>query len=160
MNKEKDSGIPMIFEKDTDGNPGWGVCSLLSKTQVGRSHYMKYDFQLPKADNILNLALGQKVTLCCLNNDDQVAKKDYYLFSPKNTKGKFSILARMDGKEDDGVKLVKGEGDFVSLHKYSFFSSKTKQKKRKKKFDSSYRYFFHLFVSFLVSSSCRRFKRR
>lgn len=114
IKKEKD-GIPMIFEKDQDGNPGWGVCSLLSKKQIGRSNFMKYDFQLPKADNILNLALGQKVTLCCLNNDNQVAKKDYYLLSPKNTKGSFSILASMDGKEDEGVKLAKGEGNFSKV---------------------------------------------
>ena len=82
-------------------------CSALS---------MKYEFKLPKADNILNLALGQKVSLCCLDNEDKVAKKDYYLFSPKSKKGSFSILARADGLDDDDfVKLAKGEGDFVSL---------------------------------------------
>lgn len=108
-------GIPMVFETDDDGNAEWGVCTLEKKTQLGRSQFVKYDFKLPKADNVLNLALGQKVSLCCLDNKDRVAKNDYYLFSPKKTKGSFSILAREDGAENgDGMSLAKGQGDFVS----------------------------------------------
>ena len=91
---EKESGIPMVFDTEDDGSVSWGVCTLASKKKIGRSKFMKYEFKLPKADNILNLALGQKVSLCCLDNEDKVAKKDYYLFSPKSKKGSFSILAR------------------------------------------------------------------
>lgn len=109
-------GIPMVFETDDDGNAEWGVCTLEKKTQLGRSQFVKYDFKLPKADNVLNLALGQKVSLCCLDNKDRVAKNDYYLFSPKKTKGSFSILAREDGAENgDGMSLAKGQGDFTKV---------------------------------------------
>lgn len=112
-NNEKE-GIPMTFGNDNDGNVSWGVCTLLSKKKMGRSKYMQYEFKLPSEENILNLALGQKVSLCCLDDEDRVAKKDYYLFSPKSKKGSFSILASADGFEDDDVMLAKGEGDFVS----------------------------------------------
>jgi hypothetical protein len=112
----KENGVPMIFDKDNDGNMSWGVCTLSAKKKLGRSNYMKYDFKLPKAENILNLALGQKVSLCCLDNDNKVAKKDYYLFTPKNGKGSFSILSSIDGsEEEDNLKLTSGEGDFVSF---------------------------------------------
>ena len=115
-NSEKENGIPMTFENDEDGNVGWGVCTLSSKTKIGRSQFMQYEFDLPNEENILNLALGQKITLCCLDDEDRVAKKDYYMFSPKSKKGSFSILTpSVDGTEDDNdVKLAKGEGDFVS----------------------------------------------
>ncbi len=113
--KTEQEGIPMKFEKDKDGNVGWGVCTLASKKQLGRSKFIKYDFKLPNIDNVLNLALGQKVSLCCLDNEDRVAKKDYYLFSPKNNRGSFSILVSSDNSENDDIKLKKGEGDFVSI---------------------------------------------
>jgi NAD(P)H-flavin reductase len=112
----KENGVPMIFDKDNDGNMSWGVCTLSAKKKLGRSNYMKYDFKLPKAENILNLALGQKVSLCCLDNDNKVAKKDYYLFTPKNGKGSFSILSSIDGsEEEDNLKLTSGEGDFSKV---------------------------------------------
>jgi hypothetical protein len=119
LKKKEKEGTPMIFEKGQDGSLGWGVCTLASKKQVGRSNFVRYDFELPKSENVLNLALGQKVALCCLDNRDRVAKKDYYLFSPKNNKGSFSILSSMDGSEIDDAKLGKGEGSFVSNESFS-----------------------------------------
>ncbi len=115
LKRNDKEGVPLKFEKDDDGNIGWGVCTLSSKKKLGRSKFMEYEFKLPKVDNILNLALGQKITLCCLDNEDRVAKKDYYLYSPKNKKGRFSIIADVDGTSEDEKQLTKGEGDFVSL---------------------------------------------
>jgi len=114
LKRSDKEGVPLKFDKDDDGNIGWGVCTLSSKKKLGRSKFMEYEFKLPKVDNILNLALGQKITLCCLDNEDRVAKKDYYLYSPKNKKGKFSIIANIDWANEDD-KPPKGEGDFSKV---------------------------------------------
>jgi hypothetical protein len=84
--------VPMKFNTSDPITQGWGVCSLASKKKVGRSRYMQYDFSLPQANNTLTLALGQQITLSCLDSDENVARGDFYLFSPRNGKGKFSIL--------------------------------------------------------------------
>jgi hypothetical protein len=105
-------GEPIEFEDAGDGEE-WGVCTLASKKPIGRSQYMQYDFKLPRADNTLQLGLGQQVTLCCLDSDDNVAKKNYFLYSPKNTMGSFSVLAST--KAGGEKKLRPGEGDFVSI---------------------------------------------
>mmetsp|Transcript_25703 Transcript_25703/g.29368 ORF Transcript_25703/g.29368 Transcript_25703/m.29368 type:complete len:472 (-) Transcript_25703:1788-3203(-) len=111
-----DDGVPMDFVgDDADSEEEWGICTLASKKQLGRSKFMQYDFNLPKADNVLNLALGQKATLCCLDENDNVAKRDYFLFSPRKKKGQFSIVAAMDGSEDYDVKVKRGEGDFTNV---------------------------------------------
>lgn len=104
-------GEPLEFEDAGDGDE-WGVCTLASKKPVGKSQYIQYDFNLPRPDNTLQLALGQQVTLCCLDEDENVAKKNYFLYSPKNTMGSFSILA--SAQPGGEKKLRPGEGDFVS----------------------------------------------
>lgn len=89
--KEKVEGEPVEF--DPLISDGWGVCTLTSKSKVGRSNFVKYDFSLPKANHILNLALGQQISLCCLDKSENVSKGDFYLFSDRNQLGSFSILA-------------------------------------------------------------------
>jgi len=83
-------GTPMEFhDEEMDG---WGVCSLASKEPMGRSQFVKYEFDMPRKDNTLDLLSGQQVTLCYLNKRDYVAKGNYYLYSPPTSKGSFSII--------------------------------------------------------------------
>ena len=53
---------------------------------------MQYEFSLPQANHSLALALGQQIALTCLDSLENVVRGDFYLFSPRNGKGKFSIL--------------------------------------------------------------------
>mmetsp|Transcript_6103 Transcript_6103/g.7094 ORF Transcript_6103/g.7094 Transcript_6103/m.7094 type:complete len:445 (+) Transcript_6103:123-1457(+) len=85
-------GIPMDFSDEENATGGWGVCTLSSREEVGRSQFVKYEFDLPLEDNTLDLLLGQQVTLCYLDKREYVAKADYYLSSPRTSKGSFSIL--------------------------------------------------------------------
>jgi len=84
-------GTPMEFSEEV--NDGWGVCSLSSRATVGRSQFVRYEFDLPQKDNTLDLLSGQQVTLCYLDKRDSITKGNYYLYSPKSSKGSFSILA-------------------------------------------------------------------
>eukprot|EP00560_Eucampia_antarctica_P003824 CAMPEP_0197834184 /NCGR_PEP_ID=MMETSP1437-20131217/21486_1 /TAXON_ID=49252 ORGANISM="Eucampia antarctica, Strain CCMP1452" /NCGR_SAMPLE_ID=MMETSP1437 /ASSEMBLY_ACC=CAM_ASM_001096 /LENGTH=155 /DNA_ID=CAMNT_0043438693 /DNA_START=802 /DNA_END=1266 /DNA_ORIENTATION=- len=61
--------------------------------RVGRSKFMQYDFSLPQTNNMLNLALGQQLSMCCLDKRENVSKGEYYVFSDRNQLGTFSILA-------------------------------------------------------------------
>jgi hypothetical protein len=113
-------GSPMTFEGE--GEDGWGVCTLSSVKRLGRSQYTEYEFKLPRQDHVLQLALGQQLTLCCLDSADNVAKKNYYVY-PKDSKkskgnGQFSIVAK-EYEPEDKVEMKKrrarGEGKFVSF---------------------------------------------
>jgi len=84
--------VPMKFNVSDPVTQGWGVCTLLSKKKMGRSRYMQYEFSLPQANNTLALALGQQIALSCLDSGKNVVRGDFYLASPRNGKGKFSIL--------------------------------------------------------------------
>lgn len=94
-------GTPLIFDKDNDGQVGWGVASLLSKKKLGETSYVQYDFQLPLPEHTLPLALGQQLDLCCLSNDNQVNKGAFYLFSDREKKGSFSIVAPLSKENED-----------------------------------------------------------
>jgi len=108
-------GIPLEF----DGKDGWGVCTLESKMDLGRSSYVQYDFKLPDPDNTLPLTLGQKLMLCCLDSSDNVSKKSYYVFSPKKSRGFFSIVAPKNPPKPEereaAKRRAKGEGDFSQV---------------------------------------------
>lgn len=105
----------MEFEGDGGVEDGWGVCTLSSVTPIARSQYKEYEFKLPKAEHVMQLALGQQLTLCCLDSADNVAKRNYYVYSPKNTRGQFSIITS-EYVPEDVVEMKKrrarGEGDF------------------------------------------------
>jgi len=129
------SGVPMKFNSSDPITQGWGVCTLLSKKKVGRSRYMQYEFSLPYANNTLPLSLGQQITLSCLEADEKVVRGDFYLFSPRNGQGRFSVLlpdishipdaskttGNGGGKLDSQAlatleyELGKDSGDFVSI---------------------------------------------
>lgn len=121
-NNEPD-GIPMYFDEVTSTNEGWGVCTLAGKKQVGRSQFVQCDFDLPQGDNFLDLGLGQQVTLCCLDENDDVAKDNYYVYSPRKTLGSFSILVPSKGRFDresypnfaDVLKRELEVGDEIAL---------------------------------------------
>jgi len=105
-----------------EGEDGWGVCTLASVHKLGRSQYTEYEFKLPRQDHVLQLALGQQLTLCCLDSADNVAKKNYYVYSKDSKKGKrkgqFSIVARKYVPEDKvemKKRRARGEGKIVSF---------------------------------------------
>jgi hypothetical protein len=113
--QKESEGLPMVFEGDAAD--GWGVCTLASVKPLGRSQYSEYEFKLPNAENILQLTLGQQLTLCCLDSADNVAKRNYYVYSPKNTKGQFSVITSPYQPEVDvemKKRRARGEGNFVS----------------------------------------------
>jgi len=109
-------GIPMTFS----GEGGWGICTLVSKkpilpkqsvdqqNYISSPCYYEYEFALPKKDNTLPLALGQQLTLCCLDDNNQVAKGDFYTFSPRNKKGSFSILLPVYSRKEEHVSFQLG----------------------------------------------------
>mmetsp|Transcript_18150 Transcript_18150/g.25836 ORF Transcript_18150/g.25836 Transcript_18150/m.25836 type:complete len:475 (+) Transcript_18150:162-1586(+) len=113
-NSISDPGIPMPFD-DTEGD-GWGKCILRSKKAVGSSDaFVQYDFDLPQKDFVLPLQLGQKLTLCCLDEDNNVAKGEFYLFSPRDTKGSFSIVAPCGQIEKADLLLGKDNAKFANV---------------------------------------------
>jgi len=84
--------VPMDF--DDVATEGWGVCTLQQKQKLGQSSFWKYDFALPNDDMILGLELGQELTMCVLDNDDNVAKGSFYPYVAERIvrPGGFSIL--------------------------------------------------------------------
>lgn len=97
-------GTPMDFTDEA--TEGWGVCTLASREEVGRSRFVRYGFDLPREDHTLDLLTGQQLTLCYLDRRDNAAKGDYYPYSPKAQKGSFSILVPRDKRvyaEDEEI---------------------------------------------------------
>jgi len=118
---------PMPFE---DENEGWGVCTLRARKRLGRTQFMQFDFDLPKPEYTVPLDLGQKLSLCCLDDDGNVARGSFFPFSMQSAAkpGSFSILApnvdseesifRMGIENANFVRVIKNElkvGDEVAL---------------------------------------------
>lgn len=111
--KETDD-IPMVFA----GEDGWDVCTFVGKQSLGRSQFELYEFKLPKPENTLPLTLGQKITLCCLDDENNVAKRNFSVFSPKSAKGSFSIIASrnfVDVATEKAKVKNSGEGSFTEV---------------------------------------------
>lgn len=101
--------VPMKF---ATGQEGWGVCTLLERRDVpmkssagedsvAAAEYVEYTFSLPRADNYIPLALGQQVSMCCLDSEQNVAKGDFYPFSPRFQTGSFSIVVPKCGDVEE-----------------------------------------------------------
>jgi len=110
----------MVFDETDVETQGWGVCSLASKQSMGKSGYVRYEFNLPRSDHILPLGMGQQLTLCCLDNENNVAKGDFHLSSSlltnKPTLGKFSIVLPEKGRVgDDGGVVSSGSSSDLEL---------------------------------------------
>jgi len=90
--RSKEVGVPMPF--DDEAKDGWGVCTVKSKRKLGKTSFVEYVFELPEPDYVLGLDLGQQISMCCLDNDSNVAKGDFFSYNqaavPKP--GQFSIL--------------------------------------------------------------------
>lgn len=112
-----DTGIPMSF--DATDKQGWGVCTLRSKRRLGKSSFVQYDFDLPEPDYTLPLALGQQISLCCLDNESNVAKGDFFPYNHDAIQkpGSFSILA--PNRSPDAIEFALGEdgANFVRVLK-------------------------------------------
>jgi len=101
-------GIPMPFE----GDDGWGKSSFRSRKFVGKSAYIQYDFDLPDSEYTLPLQLGQKLTLCSLDENNRVQKGDFYVSSPRANKGSFSLVAPLEDMEE---QIGKSNAKFVAM---------------------------------------------
>jgi hypothetical protein len=114
-------GIPMPFDSSSQG---WGVCTLRSKRRLGRTSFVQYEFDLPEPDYVLPLELGQTVALCCLDNDNNVAKGDFFPYYPShNTRpkpGSFSILVPNRSPHDMEYAIGDEAANFVSNKKELF----------------------------------------
>ena len=124
------ASTPMPFE---DENEGWGICSLKARKRLGKTQFLQFDFELPKPEYTLPLDLGQQISLCCLDNDGNVARGSFFPFYKENseTPGSFSILApniegvdseesifRMGLENANFIRVIKEElkvGDEIAL---------------------------------------------
>lgn len=113
LTESKTAGVAMTFE----GDGGWGVSSFMSKKRILDSSYVQYDFQLPEKDNTLALTLGQKLELCCLDNDDNVVQGSFYLFSKRDKLGSFSLVAPSLslGQNRVDYEMGKPQADFARV---------------------------------------------
>jgi len=91
--KREKEGIPMPFELEG----GWGLANLINKEPKGSS-FVEYEFGLADKDYVLPLVLGQQLTLCCLDDANDVAQGDFFTFG-KTTKGGFKIVCPRDNKD-------------------------------------------------------------
>jgi hypothetical protein len=107
-------GVPMEFSETE--NDGWGVCTLRSKRRLGKTSYVQYDFDLPHSNHVLPLRLGQRLSLCCLDNAGSVAKGDFYAYYPRvNSKlGSFSIVAPNKSLSENENEMGGEAAHFVS----------------------------------------------
>lgn len=111
--KTDKKGLPMPF----DGEDGWGVCTLRAKKRIGRSSYSQYDFDLPRSDYVLPLGLGQQVQLCCLDDEGNVAKGNFFTYSPRSTMGMFSIVAPNKSPSENKFAVGKDRANFARVLK-------------------------------------------
>lgn len=102
-------------------NDGWGVCTLRSKRKLGKTSFVQYDFDLPKSNQVLPLKLGQQCELCCLDNNGNVAKGDFYVYHPSvnPTLGKFSIIAPNKSAMENEYDVGPDASNFVSTVYYA-----------------------------------------
>jgi ferredoxin-NADP reductase len=101
-----EEGIPMPFD-ETSGSDGWGVSTLRSRKRFGKTNFIQLEFDLPEPDYVLPLELGQQISLCCLDNEGNVARGDFFPFSPTvNPKlGTFSILVPNKSPDENMVLM-------------------------------------------------------
>lgn len=88
-------GVPMEFPNEG----GWGVATLAAATPLGESNYARYEMALPRPDHSLAAALrmGQRLELCCLDEDGAVSKGAFHPCSDvRRELGKVSFVARRD----------------------------------------------------------------
>ena len=99
-------GTPMYF--DAKSNEGWGVCTLVSKRRLGQTNFAQFDFELPDPDTYLDLELGQQVSLCGLDESNNVVRGDFFVYQPdrRSKPGSFSIL--VPNRSTDENKLLVG----------------------------------------------------
>jgi NAD(P)H-flavin reductase len=112
-------GIPMEFSPDN--NEGWGICSLAKKQRLGKSNFVKFEFDLPDSDLVLPLNLGQQITMSCLDSGDTAVMGSFYPYvaDDKVKTGKFSILVPNYAQQHKVIDMVGGEetANFVTALK-------------------------------------------
>ena len=120
----EETGVPMPFDSHND-NEGWGVCTLRAKRRLGRSSFVQYEFDLPEPDYFLPLDLGQQISLCCLDNGNNVAKGEFFPYNPESKPrlGTFSILAPNRTPPENEFAIGDDAANFVSPSAQAFCSS-------------------------------------
>ncbi|CAM9490177.1 unnamed protein product, partial [Chrysoparadoxa australica] len=88
----------------------WSVCTLAERTKVGSS-CMMYRFRLQGPNCVLPLQLGQEVTLCSLNRQNQVMNGSFYPLSPRDSAGHFEIVTGREHQDEGG----EGFADLLGL---------------------------------------------
>jgi hypothetical protein len=68
---------PCPSDGTSSGTDKLGRGVHLRSSDDSANHRCQYDFDLPEPDYVLPLDLGQQVSLCCLDNDNNVAKGDF-----------------------------------------------------------------------------------
>ena len=79
--------VPMPFD---EAQEGWGVATIRSKERFGRSGFVELDFELPDPSYFVPLDLGEPMTVCCLDPDDEPVQADF--FPLPGDYGKVSLL--------------------------------------------------------------------
>lgn len=111
MTTEKQA-VPMPFEQGSDG---WGVCTLSSIKRFGKTSFYRYTFDLPDPGYILPLVLGQTVSLCCLDSEENIVQAEFFSFQPdrKSKLGSFSLLVTDPSTLPTAINTDNGRvGDF------------------------------------------------
>jgi len=117
-------GVPMKIDATTK----WGVCTMGYSSSddgsiakpIGKSSMVQYDFSLSTSNQYLPLALGQQLTLCCLDNNDKVTKANFYPLSSSNnrrTLGSFSLAVPDHSWEENETIMGADRANFIRVLK-------------------------------------------
>ena len=111
-----EEGIPMPFDEASEG---WGVSTLRSRKRLGKTNFVQYEFELPEPEYVLPLELGQQISLCCLDNEGNVARGDFFPFSltARTKPGSFSILVPNKSPEENVVLMGLEAANFARVVK-------------------------------------------
>ncbi|GFH52635.1 hypothetical protein CTEN210_09111 [Chaetoceros tenuissimus] len=106
-----DTTIPIDFESTPKSD--WKAW-LVNKSPIGNfrsstSHMQQYTFSLPKKENVIQLNVGQMLTLKYRDKKQRTVQKDYYIHEPQRQlgtrrRGKFSIVTSGASKESSNTE--------------------------------------------------------
>lgn len=105
-------GVPMPF--DNEETEGWGVCTVKSKTRLGKTSFMQYTLGLPESNFVLPLELGQEISLMCLNDAGDVSQGNFFPYVPETKLGEFSVLLPLGTSEENRYNLGKDGAQLLS----------------------------------------------
>jgi hypothetical protein len=93
----------MIFDDE-----GWGQARFLSQQKIADSSLIKLSFELPRSTDYLPLAVGEKLRICCMGQNDTSLMSEVYPYGDASS-GQFSILVEdpsLSEEEDEQAEVV------------------------------------------------------